>query len=243
MIEHERGHIFTLDEITYDRKKLESWVNDPKSRATIVPSPREKHDGPNSGYNTLRFPGSHDALEWKEDDHEIDYHILPIIKDLVDKFAIDINTKHIQISHYDVGFKLIPHTDNDWNAHIMFPILPEDGGAELIFHKVPESEHKRATGYVEYADKIDYTIKYSTKHPTVMNTQVPHSAGEVIGEPRIYLKFMIPDYTFEELKQMARDGTLLNNNKELCSCGHVKANCDCKPGCKCECNKRYLGAY
>lgn len=209
MIEHESGHLFTLDEITYDRKKLESWVNDPDSRATIVASDRERHDGPNSGYNTLRFPGSHDALKWKEDDPEVNYEMFPIIKDLVDKFAIDINTGDIQISYYDVGFKLIPHTDNVWNAHIMFPILPKDGGAELIYHKVPKHEHKRATGYTEYTNKIDYIIKYSTEHPTIMDTQIPHSAGEVVGEPRVYLKFMIKDFTFNELKQMAKDGTLI----------------------------------
>jgi len=243
MIEHESGHLFTLDEITYDQKELASLITDPTLHGAIVASDRERHDGPNTGYNTVRFPASHDATEWKLNDPEVNYEMFPMIKKLVDRFAIDIPTSDVQISYYNVGFKLIPHTDNVWNAHIMFPILPEDGGAELIYHKVPKHKHKRATGYTEYADKIDYTIKYSTKHPTVMNTQIPHSAGEVIGEPRIYLKFMIPDYTFEELKQMARDGTLLNSNKELCSCGHVKANCDCKPGCECECNKRYLGAY
>tara|TARA_B100000768_G_scaffold142327_1_gene134172 strand:+ start:755 stop:1162 length:408 start_codon:yes stop_codon:yes gene_type:complete len=30
---------------------------------------------------------------------------------------------------------------------------------------------------------------------------------------------------------------------EWCSCGHKKIDCDCKAGCKCECNKRFLGAY
>jgi len=29
---------------------------------------------------------------------------------------------------------------------------------------------------------------------------------------------------------------------ELCSCGHKVMDCDCKAGCKCGCNKRYLGA-
>ena len=31
--------------------------------------------------------------------------------------------------------------------------------------------------------------------------------------------------------------------KEICSCGHKVIDCDCKAGCKCGCNKRYLGAY
>ena len=30
---------------------------------------------------------------------------------------------------------------------------------------------------------------------------------------------------------------------EICSCGHKVIDCDCKAGCKCGCNKRFLGAY
>jgi|14BtaG_2_1085337.scaffolds.fasta_scaffold00011_2 hypothetical protein len=28
--------------------------------------------------------------------------------------------------------------------------------------------------------------------------------------------------------------------KEICSCGHKVIDCDCAPGCKCGCNRRYL---
>ena len=31
--------------------------------------------------------------------------------------------------------------------------------------------------------------------------------------------------------------------RELCLCGHDPIECDCKAGCKCGCNKRFLGAY
>lgn len=243
MIEHESGRLFILDEITYDQKELASLITDPTLHGTVFSSDRGISDGANTGYNTIRFPASHDATEWKLNDPEINYEMFPVIKKLVDKFAIDIPTDDVQINYYDVGFKLIPHTDNVWNAHIMFPILPEDGGAELIYHKVPKHKHKRATGYAEYTDNIDYIIKYSTEHPTIMDTQIPHSAKEVVGEPRVYLKFMIKDFTFDELKQMAKDGKLLNSNKEWCSCGHRIIDCDCKAGCKCGCNNQYLGAY
>jgi len=33
------------------------------------------------------------------------------------------------------------------------------------------------------------------------------------------------------------------NEEEWCSCGHRKVDCDCKAGCKCGCNSRYLGAH
>ena len=36
-------------------------------------------------------------------------------------------------------------------------------------------------------------------------------------------------------------GTL--NKNDRCSCGHKIGDCDCKAGCSCGCNKRYLGAY
>ena len=36
---------------------------------------------------------------------------------------------------------------------------------------------------------------------------------------------------------------LKEDKDEWCSCGHRKIDCDCKAGCKCECNKRFLGAY
>ena len=31
--------------------------------------------------------------------------------------------------------------------------------------------------------------------------------------------------------------------EEWCSCGHRILDCDCKAGCKCGCNKRFLRAY
>jgi hypothetical protein len=31
--------------------------------------------------------------------------------------------------------------------------------------------------------------------------------------------------------------------EEWCSCGHRIIDCDCKPGCECGCNSKFLGAY
>ena len=36
-------------------------------------------------------------------------------------------------------------------------------------------------------------------------------------------------------------GTL--NKNDTCSCGHKIVECDCKAGCSCGCNKRYLEAH
>jgi hypothetical protein len=47
-----------------------------------------------------------------------------------------------------------------------------------------------------------------------------------------------------ELKKstITPDPDIIYSN-EWCSCRHKKIDCDCKPGCKCECNKKFLGAY
>ena len=220
MIEHESGQVITLDEITYDREALEKFVSQ-FGNECIHGSPKiGPNDTPTVGFNTIQPECGPDKL------YAGDY---PIVQNLLDKFAINISEYSIQISYYPPGFVLPAHTDGEWNAHIMFPIMPEDGGAELLFHDVPVSEHIRGGDYSKYEDKVDFTIKYSTQHPTIFNTQIPHSAAMVIDEPRIYLKFRIAEigtdrvsgdpahdtgvhtdgYTWNELKQMAKDGTLI----------------------------------
>jgi len=220
MIEHSRGEVMTLNEVTYDRDALESFVNQFPNKC-IIGSTKKGPDGlVTVGFNTINAYAK-DGLE---------LHEYPIIQNLLDKFTIDIDTSNIQISYYPPGFTLPAHTDAEWNAHIMFPIMPVDGGAELIFHDVPVAEHTRGGDYQNYVDSIDYTVKYSTQHPTIFNTQIPHSAGLVVDEPRIYLKFMIPQkgavkfrtdtrslqhehgHTWAQLKQMAKEGTLFKDN-------------------------------
>lgn len=221
MIEHSRGQVITLNEITYDRGALAKFVSQ-FGNECINGSPKIGHKGtPTVGFYTINTYLGPDRKTLDE---------YPIIQNLLDKFTINIAHDNIQISYYPPGFVLPAHTDGEWNAHIMFPIMPKDGGAELVFHDVPISEHTRGGDYTKSADKIDYTIKYSTQHPTIFNTQLPHSAAMVIDEPRIYLKFMIPEigavkhvksgqkevhtsgYTWDEIKQMAKDGTLFKDN-------------------------------
>jgi len=93
----------------------------------------------------------------------------------------------------------------------MFPILPDDGDAPLIFHKV-DKKYEIATDYIDYKDNIDYQMNYNMKHPTMFTTQVPHSVAEVKQE-RIYLKFMVFDYSFDELIEMHKEGKLIDNSK------------------------------
>jgi len=64
-----------------------------------------------------------------------------------------------------------------------------------------------------------------------------------------YLKFEKEFFKEDENEAHVRLGTssyvrAVNSfQKEICSCGHKVIDCDCKAGCKCGCNKRFLGAY
>lgn len=195
MIEHKKHVIF--DEITYDRPQLETFVK--KFNNCIITNAewqtklhekelhKDQHWSPGpqcleKGYNVVDTT----LLEGK---FPLEY---PEIQNLKDKFKIDIPDEHVDITNFDVGFNLPPHTDLNSCASIMFPILPKDAGEELIFHD---------------GDKIDYTVKYSTQHPTAINTQLLHSVAEV-KERRVYLRFMIYNYTFDEIKSLCKEGKL-----------------------------------
>ncbi len=204
MILHNKHVVF--DEITYDRNKLVNFV---KGFDNCIVSHsdwqyklmgRQSYDVP-EGYNaidTTKINGK----------YPIDY---PEIQELLNKFKIKFKKEHVILSHYDVGFYLRPHTDHACKCSIMFPILPDDGDAPLVFHDV-KGDYTIATDYIDFKDNIDYKVYYNMKHPTMFTTQVPHSVAEVKVE-RIYLKFMVFDYTFEQLIEMHKKGELIDNTK------------------------------
>ncbi len=194
-----------FDEITYDREELEAFVNRFKNCVTNHSKWQQTLYGNLSG--GYGVPTGYNVIDTRllEGKSPTDY---PEVRNLLDKFKnLNILDRHVVISHYDIGFKLRPHTDHACQASIMFPILPKDAGAELVFHDI-DPPYKPAQDYKDYWDKIDYTMKYSTQHPTSFSTQVPHSVAEIQGEPRIYLKFMLFNYTYEQMIEMNQQGRL-----------------------------------
>ena len=198
MLEFPKHVIF--DEIEYDRNELESFVSQFDDCVVNYADWQKTIDG-----NQYGVPRGYNVIDTTLRKGKLPAEY-PVIRNLLDKFKIPIDDKHVVISHYDIGFTLRPHTDHACQASIMFPILPKDGGAELIFHDV-EPPYSKAFDYKEYWDKIDYVVNYQTKHPTAFTTQVPHSVAEV-KEERTYLKFMIFDQTFDELKELCKKGEL-----------------------------------
>ncbi len=204
MLQHKNHVIF--DEIFYDRQKLIDFVREFKG-CTVTHSDWQKKL---NGKQSYEVPDGYNAIDTTliEGKFPSEY---PEIQELMSKFKINIKKEHVIINHYDVGFYLRPHTDHACKCSIMFPILPDDGDAPLIFHKV-NKEYEIATDYIDYKDSVDYMVHYNMKHPTMFTTQVPHSVAEVKVE-RIYLKFMVFDYTFEQLIDMNKRGELIDNTK------------------------------
>jgi len=78
----------------------------------------------------------------------------------------------------------------------------------------------------EQVDEYDYL-------PESKNTQLEH-----------YYEFEDEFGDIEELKKsMIVPDPDIEYTDEWCSCGHKKLDCDCKAGCKCGCNKRFLRAF
>jgi len=200
MIQHSKHVIF--DEITYDRDQLEIFV---KQFDQCIVNYSEWQKRQNGGKQNYGVPTGYNVVDTTRLDGlgPTEYSE---VSSLLDKFKIDIPAEHVVISHYDVGFRLRPHTDHACNASIMFPIMPKDAGAELVFHDI-DPPYKKAHDYKEFWDKIDYTVKYSTEHPSAFSTQIPHSVATV-QEPRIYLKFMVFNYTYEEMINLCKQGKL-----------------------------------
>ena len=82
----------------------------------------------------------------------------------------------------------------------------------------------------EQVDDNDYLPDYQTESKT---TQLD-----------MYYEFEDEFGDMEELKKsMIEADPDIKYTDEWCSCGHRKIDCDCKAGCKCGCNKRFLRAY
>lgn len=205
MILHKKHVIF--DEIVYDRQKLINFVSNFKDCIVKHSDWQKTLSG---GKQSYEVPDGYNAIDTTKKEGKFPNEYFEV-QELLNKFKINIKKEHIIINHYDVGFWLRPHTDHACKCSIMFPILPDDGDAPLVFHDV-KGDYTIATDYIDYKDNIDYVMNYNTKHPTLFTTQVPHSVAKV-KEERIYLKFMIFDYTFEELIEMNKRGELIDNTK------------------------------
>jgi len=119
---------------------------------------------------------------------------------------------------------------NEMYTAILKPCAEKEKFATLI--KDIELQIEKAGRTIEYSGGLS-VLEYATKLAVEANERtnaVPEKSWSKMNEE-------------ESPSPIAPDPDIEYSGDEWCSCGHKKTDCDCKAGCKCECNKRFLGAY
>jgi hypothetical protein len=123
------------------------------------------------------------------------------IQNLVNTFNIEhtIGPGNLDILIYKPGFTFEPHTDGYCKSLIMFPILPEDGGAPIDFYNDSNITLKTPASYRSKVKNSDivYTHYYNTNYPTIVNTHKIHGVRRV-NETRVYLRCKLNE-SFESI--------------------------------------------
>lgn len=200
-----------IDEVTYIREELEEIYNQHKhlvmnfgdymESLQLHPKKREFKGRP--GMNAINIQST--SKSWLD---------FPKIKKYVDMFDWEIYPQpdHIDMLHYEVGYKFHPHTDHFMNLAIMFPILPATKMAPINFYSRPGSIPERNVNYEKkygWKDRdIEYQHHYSLKHPTMFNGMAIHGVAETL-EQRVILRVKCLGETYDSAVEKLKKGTFV----------------------------------
>jgi hypothetical protein len=94
----------------------------------------------------------------------------------------------------------------------MIPIIPQDGGAPINFYHKDSVTPEPATDYREILTDKDIIFKhnYSVVHPTIINQRQIHGVSKLNHE-RVYLRFKLNNYYYEELVELDKKGILIKS--------------------------------
>jgi hypothetical protein len=206
------NYVHTIFGISYDMKELQSTYQTLKHyrRPTgLYLSGLSKNP---QSENRLQSQIKLDSTHVLGDDHlGCDLTAYPAIKNIIDKFAIYIKPRLIDINCFNPNFEFLPHTDQV-NCTIMIPIIPDDGGAPINFYFKEGLDPTPATDYRKILTDNDiiFKHKYSTVHPTLINQRQIHGVSKLDHE-RVYLRFKLEDYCYEELVDLDKTGKLIKS--------------------------------
>jgi|TARA_B110000483_G_C18114077_1_gene510897 hypothetical protein len=200
-----------IDEVTYIREELEEIYNQHKHLVmnfgdymeTIQLKPRKREFKGRPGMNAINIQST--SKSWLD---------FPEIKKYVDMFDWEIYPQpdHIDMLHYDVGYKFHPHTDHFMNLAIMFPILPTTKMAPINFYSRPGSIPERNVNYEKKYGwnnrDIEYQHHYSLKHPTMFNGMAIHGVAET-PEQRVILRVKCLGETYDSAVEKLKKGTFV----------------------------------
>jgi hypothetical protein len=139
------------------------------------------------------------------------------IKEMVQRLRFDhpITPNNIDMVWYRPGFEFEPHIDHYALSTMMWPVLPEDGGAPIDFYYnsdidlQPLIKARKPAGFKNQVSQehIIETHYYSTSVPTIFNSVWIHGVRPVAQE-RIYLRLRINE-RFESLVSKIKNKTLV----------------------------------
>lgn len=162
--------------------------------------------------NRLQSQIKLDSIHVLGNDHtSCDLTTYSLIKNIIEKFTIDIKPRLVDINCFSPNFEFMPHTDQV-KCTIMIPIVPQDGGAPINFYHREGVVPEPATDYRKILTDKDIIFRhnYSVVHPTIINQRQIHGVSKLDHE-RVYLRFKLEDYYYEELVELDKKGMLIKS--------------------------------
>jgi hypothetical protein len=208
--------VLELENFTYDRLELLEVFQKTKHLARVKGLPWRDRPGrvltvENAKCVVIQH-GEHMMLDESKKDLSCNLLEFDCVNQLVNRlnFNHKITAGNVDIIWYRPGFKFEPHTDNYAYSTMMWPIIPEDGGAPVDFYYRENIEIKIPGEYKMLSDDdIIYTHHYSTTYPTIFNSHVIHGVKSVEVE-RAYFRLRINE-SFESIVEKYNNGMLLND--------------------------------
>jgi hypothetical protein len=205
---------YTILGVSYDILELQSMYQEVKHyrRPTGLylaggSTNKTKETDPDKTLQSQIKPDNVHVLDTDKQGYDVTSH--PAVKKIIDQFNIKIKPGLVDINCFRPNFEFLPHTDQV-KCTIMIPIIPEDGGAPINFYSREGVIPQAATDYRRTLSDADIVFKhsYSTIHPTIINQQQIHGVSKLDHE-RVYLRFKINDFSYEELVELDKQGKLI----------------------------------
>jgi hypothetical protein len=157
--------------------------------------------------------GENMMLDNNKKDLSYDFLQHDYVKNIMERlnFSHPITSGNIDIIWYRPGFEFEPHVDHYAAATMMWPILPNDGGAPIDFYhnKDVKLEPGVPNGFKNVITEKDliHTHYYSIEYPTIFNSHWIHGVRRINHE-RVYLRLRINE-SFDSIVKKYNEGTLV----------------------------------
>lgn len=210
-------YILEVQQLPYSRQELLSIFRHSKSYARLKGlkwRDRPKHLTSIEMATCLVIQyGENMMLDSSKSNLSYDFMQHEYIRNMMEKlnFSHKITAENIDIIWYRPGFEFEPHVDHYAAATMMWPIIPETGGAPIDFYHSDKVvlEPGKPAGFKDIISKDDliHSHYYSTEFPTIFNSHWIHGVRKV-DHVRVYLRLRINE-SFESIVQKYKNGTLV----------------------------------